>query len=88
MDFTLNLSELDAATLEAQARSAHMTAEDYLSAIVARVLELQRSQNAENLSQHVDKMAGQIVPETTPAEMEAAFAEALAQVRPHRAWQS
>jgi hypothetical protein len=88
MNLTINLSEHDAAALEAQARAAHMPAKDYLSTIVARVLERQRAQNAENLSQHLDKMAGKIVPETTSAEMEAAFTEALAQVRPHRTWQS
>ncbi len=88
MNLTINLSEQDAAALEAQARAAHMPAKDYLSTIVARVLEHQRSRNAENLSQHLDKMAGQIVPETTPAEMEAALAEALAHVRPQRTWQS
>ena len=88
MNLTINLSEQDAAALEARARAAHMPAKDYLSTIVARVLERQRTQNAENLSQHLDKMAGQILPDTTSAEMEASFAEALAQVRPTRTWQS
>ncbi len=53
MDLTINLSEQNAAILEAQARAARMPAKDYLSTIVARVLDLQRSRNIENLDQHL-----------------------------------
>jgi hypothetical protein len=86
MDLTINLSEQDAAVLEARARVAHVAAEDYLSTIVARVLKRQRSDNAENLSAHLDRMAAQIAKETKSEEIEAALTEAL-KVRPQRTWQ-
>jgi hypothetical protein len=88
MNLTIDLSEQNTATLEAQARAARMPANDYLSKIVARVLDHQRSRNTENLDQHLAEMAARIAKETTPAEMEAALEEALIQVRPHRTWQS
>jgi hypothetical protein len=88
MNLTIDLSEQDAAALEAQARAARMPAKDYLSNIVARVLERQRTRNTEDLGQHLDYMAAQIVPDTTAEDMERALQEALTQVRPRRAWQS
>jgi hypothetical protein len=87
MNLTIDLSEQDAAALEAQARAARMTAERYLAQIVARALEGQHRQDAENLGKHLDYMASQVVPETTTEEMEAALQEALTHVRPHRSWQ-
>ena len=87
MNLTIDLSEQDAAALEAQARAAHMPLERYLANIVTRALERQHRQNTENLSQHLDYMASQVVPETSAEEMEAALQEALAHVRPQRNWQ-
>jgi len=88
MNLTIDVSEQNAAILEAQARAARMPANDYLAKIVARVLDNQRSRNAANLDQHLAEMASRVAEETTPAEMVAALEEALTQVRPHRAWQS
>ena len=82
-----DLSELNAAALEAQARAARMPADRYLAHIVARALERQHRVDAENLGKHLDEMAPQIAPETTGEEMEAALQEALTQARPHRRWQ-
>ncbi len=48
MNLTIDLSERNAAILEAQARAACMPAKDYLSRIVARVLDQQRSRNRES----------------------------------------
>src|SRR5580704_4661348 len=45
MNLTIDLSEQDAAVLEAQARAARMSAERYLSQIVARALERQHRRN-------------------------------------------
>lgn len=87
MNMTIDLSEQNAAALEAQARAAHMPAERYLAHIVARALESRHSRDAESLEHHLDYMASQVAPETTPEEMEAALEEALAHVRPHRSWQ-
>ena len=87
MNLTIDLSEQDAAALEAQARAARMPTERYLAHIVARALEHRHHRDAENLAQHLDYMAAQVAPETTPEEMEAALQEALAHVRPHRSWQ-
>jgi hypothetical protein len=49
--------------------------------------ERQHRRDAENLGKHLDYMASQVAPETTPEEMEAALQEALTHVRPHRSWQ-
>lgn len=43
MNVTINLSELNAAALEAQARAAHMPKESYLREIVERALHRQPS---------------------------------------------
>jgi hypothetical protein len=86
MNLTIDLSEQDAAALEAQARAARMPAERYLAEIVARALERQHRRDAENLEKHLDYMASQVVAETSAEEMEAALQEALTQVRPHRSW--
>jgi hypothetical protein len=86
MNLTIDLSEQNAAALEAQARAAHMPAEQYLAHIVARALERQHQRDAVNLAKHLDYMASQVAPDTTAEEMEAALQEALAQVRPHRSW--
>jgi hypothetical protein len=86
MNLTIDLSEQNAAALEAQARAARMPAEQYLSHIVARALERQQRRDAENLAKHLDYMASQVAPDTTTEGMEAALQEALIQVRPHRSW--
>src|SRR5271165_5980449 len=72
--------------LEAQARAVRMLAEGYLSNIVARALERQRTRNTENLSQHLDQMPVQVAPDTTPQQMEKAVEEALTQFRSYRTW--
>lgn len=86
MNLTIDLSEQNAAVLEAQARAARMPADRYLAHIVARALERQHRLDAENLGRHLDEMATQIAPETTGAQMEAALQEALTDVRPRRSW--
>jgi hypothetical protein len=88
MNMTIDLSEQYAAALEAQARAARMPTERYLAHIVTRALERRHRQDASNLEHHLDYMASQVAPETTPEVMEAALAEALAHVRPHRSWQT
>ena len=87
MDMTIDLSEHNAAVLEAQARAAHMSAERYLAGIVARALERRQRRAAGDLEAHLDVMASQVAADTTPEEMEAALEEALTHVRPHRSWQ-
>jgi hypothetical protein len=86
MNLTIDLSEQDAAALEAHARAARMPAERYLAHIVARALERQHRRDAENLGKHLDYMASQVAPDTATEEMEAALQEALTQVRPRRSW--
>jgi non-ribosomal peptide synthetase component F len=88
LNLTIDLSEQDAAALEAQARAARMPADRYLAQIVTRALERQHRRDAEKLEKHLDYMAAQVAPETTTEEMEAALQEALSLVRPHRNWQS
>ena len=87
MHLTIDLSEQNAAALEAQARVANMPPERYVAQIAAQALERQRQTNAENLGKHLDYMASQVDPETTSEEMEAAYQEALTHVRPRRNWQ-
>ncbi|MGA2134768.1 MAG: hypothetical protein ABSH50_20985 [Bryobacteraceae bacterium] len=86
MNLTIDLSEQSAAALEAQARAARVPAERYLADIVARALERQHRQDAENLAKHLDYMALRVAPDTTTEEMEIALQEALSQVRPQRNW--
>jgi hypothetical protein len=87
MNLTIDLSERNAAALEAQARAAHMPPDRYLADIVARALESQHRRNAANLAAHLDTMASQVAPDTTPEQMEAALEDALKHVRPQRSWQ-
>jgi hypothetical protein len=87
MDLTIDLSEHDAALLEAQARTAHMPPERYLAGIIARALENRQRRAAGDLKAQLDLMASQVFPDTTPEEMEAALEEALTHVRPRRVWQ-
>jgi hypothetical protein len=86
MNLTIDLSEQNAAALEAQARAARMPADRYLAHIVTLALERQHRRDAENLEKHLDFMASRIAPETTADEIESALEEALSQVRPHRIW--
>ena len=87
MNLTIDLSEQNAAALEAQACAARMPADRYLAHIVALALERQHRRDTGNLAQHLEYMASQVAPETTTEEMEAALQEALTQVRPHPSWQ-
>jgi hypothetical protein len=77
MNLTIDLSEQDAAVLEAQARAARVPAEHYLARIVERALARQHQRDAENLRKHLDYMASQVAPDTPTEEMEAALQEAL-----------
>jgi hypothetical protein len=86
MDMTIDLSEHDAALLEAQARAAHLPAERYLAGIVARALERRQRRAAGDLEAHLGLMASQVSADTTAEEMEAALEEALTHIRPHRVW--
>ena len=87
MNLTIDLSEQNAAELEAQARAAHMQAELYLAQIVAQALESRRRSKVQNLEKHLDYMASQVVPGTTADEMESALEEALGNVRQQRSRQ-
>jgi hypothetical protein len=87
MNLTIDLSEQNAAELEAAAREARMPADRYLEKIVAHALETRHRSKVQKLEEHLDYMASQIVPGTAADEMEAALQEALAHVRQHRTWQ-
>ncbi len=87
MNVTIDLSEQNAAVLEAQARAARMPADQYLAYIVAQALDRQRERDAKSLEKHLDYMASRVAPETTSGEMGSALQEALAQVRPRHNWQ-
>ena len=87
MNLTIDLSEQNAAELEAAAREARMPADRYLEKIVAHALEARHRSKVQQLEEHLDFMATQAVPGTTADEMEAALQEALVQVRQHRTWQ-
>jgi hypothetical protein len=86
VSITIDLSERNAAELEAAAREADMPADRYLAKIVAHALETRHRGKVQKLEEHLDYMASQVNPDTTPDEMEAAIQEALAQVRQRRAW--
>ena len=86
MNLTIDLSERNAAELEAQARSARMPADRYLAEIVAHALESRHKSKVQRLEEHLDVMADHMVPGTTAEEMEAALEKALDEVRQHRIW--
>jgi hypothetical protein len=86
MSFTLDLSKDIEATLASQARAAHMPTERYVAQIVEHAVKLQRRRAADALEKHLEVMASQVTPGTTPEEMEAALEEALAAARPQRNW--
>jgi hypothetical protein len=87
MNLTIDLSDQNAAELEAAAREARMPADRYLAQIVAHALETLHRSKIQRLQEHLDFMGAQVVPGTTADEMEAALQEALAHVRQHRSWQ-
>lgn len=87
MNLTIDLSEQNAAKLEAEARAARMPADHYLAKIVAHALESRHKSKVEKLEEHLDQMASKVVPGTTADEMEDALQEALDHVRQHRIWQ-
>lgn len=88
MNLTIELPEQKAAALEAQARAAHMPTERYLARIVEQALDNRRRDDVADLERHLDYMASKVGQEATPEEMQAAFTEALSQVRPRRIWRS
>ena len=87
MAVIVELSPEKEALLASQARTVHMPTERYLAEIVERALDIYQRRAAEMLEHHLDSMASTIPPEITSAEMESALEEALAHVRPRRAWQ-
>ena len=84
MSMTLELPIDVEATLAFQARAAQMSTELYLAQLVERAVEGRRRNAAEQLIKHLDVMASEVAPDTTPEQMEAALEEALAAVRPKR----
>jgi DNA/RNA-binding domain of Phe-tRNA-synthetase-like protein len=70
MNLTIDLSEQNAAELEAEARAARMPADRYLAQIVAHALESRHKNKVQRLEQHLHYMAAQVVPGTTADEME------------------
>lgn len=86
MSMILELSEDIEATLAFQARAAQMPTEQYLAKMLERVVENRRRMAGEQLSRHLNAMSDSVRPDTTSEQMEAAFDEALAAVRPHRGW--
>jgi hypothetical protein len=86
MSMTLELTEDVEAVLMFHARAARMPTERYLANLVERAVESRRRAAADQLGEHLDSMAAQIVPATTAEQMEAALEEALIAVRPHRVW--
>ena len=84
MSITIDLSEQNAAELEAAAREARMPADRYLEKVVAQALESRHRRKVRELEEHLDTMASQVVPGATADEMEAALQEALAHVRQQR----
>jgi hypothetical protein len=84
MNLTIDLSDHNAAELEAQARAACMPADRYLAEIVAHALESQHRNKVRRLEEHLDTMASHVVSGTTAEQMEAALQEALDHVRQRR----
>jgi hypothetical protein len=81
MNLTIDLSDHNAAELEAQARAARMPADRYLAEIVAHALESQHRNKVRRLEEHLNAMESHVVPGTTAEQMEAALQDALDQVR-------
>ena len=86
MSMILELPKDIEAALAFQARAAHMPTETYLAKMVERAVENRRRMASEQLSHHLGVMADSVAPDTTTEQMEAAFDDALAAVRPHRGW--
>jgi len=84
MNLTIDLSDQNAAELEAQARAARMPADRYLAEIIAHALESRHRDKVHKLEEHLDTIASHVVPGTTAEQMEAALQEALDHVRQHR----
>lgn len=74
------------AALAFQARAARMPSEEYLAKIVQRAVENRCRLAVEQLIRHLDVMADQVMPDTSPEQIEVALNDALAAVRPHRIW--
>jgi len=87
MNMTINLSDQNAAELEAQARAAQMPVDRYLAEVVAHALESRHRIKVRQLEEHLDYMASQVKPGTTTEEMEKALQDALDHVRQKRSWQ-
>jgi hypothetical protein len=83
---TVELPKDVEAALASQARTAHMPTEQYLAKMVERAVENRRLASVAQLRQHLEVMAESVAEETTTEQMEAAFDDALASVRPHRNW--
>jgi hypothetical protein len=86
MSRILELSKEGEAAVALPAPAAQMPAEQYLVHIVELAVENRRRIAAEQLGLHLEEMAECIAPETTSEQMEAALQDALAAIRPQRAW--
>jgi hypothetical protein len=95
MSLIIDLAPHEQKALEAKARARGVSPEVYARQALRRTLLLsgcvfpapegeERRRAADRLMQHLDAMAEKVTPETSPAEMEAAIDEALAEVRPRR----
>jgi|HubBroStandDraft_1064217.scaffolds.fasta_scaffold39156_4 hypothetical protein len=87
MNLTIDLSEQNAAELEAQARAARMPTDRYLGEIVAHALESRHRNKVRRLEEHLDTMASHELPGTTAEQMEVALQDALDHVRQRRTLQ-
>ena len=86
MSMILELPKDVETALAFQARAAHMPTEQYLAKLVELAVANRRRVATEQLRRHLDVMADSLNPDTTPEQMEAALDDALAAVRPLRAW--
>jgi hypothetical protein len=86
MSLILELPKDIEAALVFQARAAHMPTEQYLAKMVERAVENRRRIAVEQLGHHLGVMADRVALDTTTEQMEAAFDDALAAVRPQRGW--
>ena len=95
MTLKIDLRPEEEQALAAKAQERGVSPEDYARQVLRRTLRLtgrvfpapegvERRRAADRLMRHLDAMAEKVTPQTTPAEMEAAIDEALAQVRPPR----
>lgn len=84
MSMIVELSKDVEAALAVQAKAAQLPTEVFLAKMVELAVENRRRIAVEQLRQHLGVMAESIPAETTPDEMERAFEDAFAAIRPMR----